>query len=65
VVVSREDVHGDERLVAYVVPNQEQDPTVSALRSFLKSKLPEYMVPSTFVFLDALPLAQLSQLASK
>jgi thioesterase domain-containing protein len=56
VVVSREDVHGDKRLVAYVVPNQEQDPTVSALRSFLKSKLPEYMVPSTFVFLDALPL---------
>ena len=56
VVISREDVHGDKCLVAYVVPDQEQGPTVSALRSFLKSKLPKYMMPSTFVFLDALPL---------
>jgi amino acid adenylation domain-containing protein len=56
VVVSREDVDGDKRLIAYIVPTQEQDLTVSALRSFLKSKLPECMVPSTFMFLDALPL---------
>jgi acyl-CoA synthetase (AMP-forming)/AMP-acid ligase II len=56
VVVAREDVHSDKRLVAYVVPRKEQTPTVSKLRGFLKSKLPEHMVPSTFVFLDALPL---------
>jgi len=54
VVVVREDRAGDKRLVAYVVRNGTvQD---SDLRTFLKSKLPEYMMPSVFVFLDALPL---------
>ncbi|HET9228951.1 MAG TPA: condensation domain-containing protein, partial [Thermoanaerobaculia bacterium] len=41
----------DRRLVAYVVPPVEDD-----LRTFLRARLPEYMVPSSFVFLDALPL---------
>ena len=44
------------RLVAYVVPKQDAVPTVEELRSFLKEKLPQYMVPSAFVFLDFLPL---------
>jgi amino acid adenylation domain-containing protein len=56
VVVVREDEPGEERLVAYVVANQEQVSTAGELRSFLKAKLPGYMVPSTFVQLDALPL---------
>ena len=56
VVVAREDVHGDKRLVAYVVPRKEQTAAISELRSFMKSKLPDHMVPSTFVFLDVLPL---------
>ena len=43
------------RLVAYIVPT-EQKPAVAELRSFLKEKLPEYMVPSAFVPLEALPL---------
>ena len=55
-VVARDDVHGDKRLVAYVVPRPEQRPTVSALRGFLKSKLPDHMVPSAFMLLDTLPL---------
>jgi amino acid adenylation domain-containing protein len=45
-----------KRLLAYVVPQQEQAPTVSDLRSFVRRKLPDYMVPSAFMFLDALPL---------
>lgn len=56
VVVAREDEPGNKRLVAYVVPDPEQAPTLSELRSFLKEKLPEYMVPSAFVMLKALPL---------
>jgi amino acid adenylation domain-containing protein len=56
VVVAREDEPGEQRLVAYVVVTDGQRLTIGALRSFLKEKLPDYMVPSTFVFLDALPL---------
>jgi surfactin family lipopeptide synthetase A len=55
VLVVHED-GADKRLVAYVVPNQDSIPTSGELRSVLKSKLPDYMIPSTFVFLDALPL---------
>ncbi len=47
---------GDRRLVAYVVAEPDQTPTSSDLRNFLLAKLPDYMVPSTFVFLAALPL---------
>ncbi|MCG6135477.1 MAG: non-ribosomal peptide synthase/polyketide synthase [Nostoc sp. LLA-1] len=54
--IAREDIPGNKYLVAYIVPQKEQTPSVSKLRSFLKSKLPEYMVPSAIVILDALPL---------
>ncbi len=59
VVIAREDVPGTKRLVAYLVCDLEetlQTPTVNDLRQFLKEKLPEYMLPSAFVFLEALPL---------
>ncbi|MEH2268244.1 MAG: amino acid adenylation domain-containing protein [Nostoc sp.] len=56
VVVVREDESGDKRLVAYIVPQVEQSPTVQQLRHFLKAKLPEYMMPSAFVLLESLPL---------
>ncbi|MEH2114379.1 amino acid adenylation domain-containing protein [Nostoc sp.] len=54
--VVREDTPGDKRLVAYIVPQPEQRVSVNVVRSFLKSKLPEYMMPSAIVILDALPL---------
>ena len=55
-IMAREDTPGDKRLVAYLVPEQEVAPTVAELRRFLKERLPDYMVPSAFVFLDTLPL---------
>ncbi|HSP79793.1 MAG TPA: amino acid adenylation domain-containing protein, partial [Myxococcaceae bacterium] len=55
VVVAREDVPGSKRLVAYYVGG-EQAPEVSALRAYLGEKLPEHMVPSAFMRLEALPL---------
>ena len=54
-VIPREDSHGDKRLVAYVVPDESQ-PVISELRSFVKTKLPDYMIPAVFVVLDSLPL---------
>ncbi|OZV77378.1 non-ribosomal peptide synthetase [Micromonospora echinospora] len=57
VVVLHEPVPGDRRLVAYVVPPTGGEAlNVGDLRQFLERELPSYMVPSTFVELDALPL---------
>jgi non-ribosomal peptide synthase protein (TIGR01720 family) len=55
-VVVREDIPSNKRLVAYVVPKQSPAPSMQELHHFLKQQLPEYMVPSAFVLLDALPL---------
>ena len=65
VVLAREDVPGNKRLVAYLVPavgvsghQTFQVPLfVEDVRNFLKDKLPHYMIPAAFVFLDALPLS--------
>jgi surfactin family lipopeptide synthetase A len=56
VVMAREDLPGDKRLVAYIVPEDEQRITASELRNFLRDKLPDYMLPAVFVMLDELPL---------
>ncbi|MBD2773823.1 amino acid adenylation domain-containing protein [Iningainema tapete] len=55
-VMVREDIPGDKRIVAYVVVKPEQSLVASELRSFLLDRLPEYMVPAAFVFIDAMPL---------
>jgi amino acid adenylation domain-containing protein len=54
VVIAREDERGSNRLIAYVVANNG-DLQAAELRSYLKERLAEYMVPSSFVVLDALP----------
>jgi acyl-coenzyme A synthetase/AMP-(fatty) acid ligase/acyl carrier protein len=56
VVVAREQAPGDRRLLAYVVP-EGATPSPSELRRRLGATLPEHMVPSSFVALDALPLS--------
>ncbi|MEH2081256.1 MAG: amino acid adenylation domain-containing protein [Nostoc sp.] len=56
-VVAREDEHGELYLVAYVSPDSEQVLTSTELRGFLQNKLPQYMVPSSFVILPTLPLS--------
>jgi amino acid adenylation domain-containing protein len=56
-VVAARKVHtGDLRLLAYVVPNDADRPAIEDLRRHLRTVLPDYMIPSAFAFLDAIPL---------
>ncbi|MBX3305833.1 MAG: amino acid adenylation domain-containing protein [Nitrospira sp.] len=55
VAIAREDVPGIKTLAAYLVTSSPR-PEVSALREHLKKKVPDYMVPAAFVFLDKFPL---------
>lgn len=55
VVVAREDATGDKRLVGYIVPVFGTPVTASSLRDILLTRLPDYMIPSTFVLLAELP----------
>ena len=65
VVVAREDTPGDKRLVAYMTPTGSPPTSAIELQGFLKQKLPTYMVPSAFVFLDAFPLTPNGKLDRK
>ncbi|WP_420130679.1 amino acid adenylation domain-containing protein [Longimicrobium sp.] len=60
VVLVREDVPGERRLVAYVVPvatlEEHPDDVAAAIRGCLRAQLPAYMLPSAVVVMDALPL---------
>ncbi|HEU5375771.1 MAG TPA: phosphopantetheine-binding protein, partial [Ktedonobacteraceae bacterium] len=56
VVVAREDIPGDKRLIAYIVSSARQSLTEDELRVFLKQRLPNYMIPSAFVLLETFPL---------
>ncbi|MDZ7269341.1 MAG: amino acid adenylation domain-containing protein [candidate division KSB1 bacterium] len=56
VVIAREDVPGDKRLVAYLVTDKTAAPGVTELRQWLRQSLPDYMLPAAFVFLESFPL---------
>jgi amino acid adenylation domain-containing protein len=56
IVLAREVEPGDKHLIAYFVPAGMVHPTHAELRNFIAARLPDYMVPATFVKLDSLPL---------
>ncbi len=56
VVLVRQDVPGNEQLVAYLKVSKDEPPRDSELRILLRAKLPEYMIPSALVVLDHFPL---------
>ncbi len=56
IVLLREDTPGDTRLVAYIVPVAGSQPDSDELLELLKEKLPVYMLPAAFVFIEGLPL---------
>jgi amino acid adenylation domain-containing protein len=58
VVVPYEETPGDKRLSAYIVLHEQASSTTGELRDYLSAQLPAYMIPSFFVFMDALPLMQ-------
>lgn len=56
VVATRADSPGEKRLVAYAVSGSENSTSVPDLREYLQTRLPHYMLPSTFVMMESLPL---------
>ncbi|NJK56422.1 MAG: amino acid adenylation domain-containing protein [Pleurocapsa sp. SU_5_0] len=65
VVIAKENSPGDKRLVGYIVTYPEQTVTKEEIRGFLKQKLPHYMIPSTFIFIEAFPLTPNSKVDLK
>ncbi len=55
-VITREDEPGDKKLVAYIVLNSGTTTSSEDIKDQLRKNLPDYMVPSAFVFLDEIPL---------
>jgi amino acid adenylation domain-containing protein/non-ribosomal peptide synthase protein (TIGR01720 family) len=64
-VLAREDDAGNKRIVAYLVAGNEAPPSANDLRSFLQEKLPDYLLPSKYVFLQRLPLSSSGKIDRK
>jgi thioesterase domain-containing protein/acyl carrier protein len=56
VVIVREDSPSDKKLVAYLIRKENLEIDLAELRQFLKTKIPDYMVPAAYVFIDRFPL---------
>ena len=56
IVIAKKNLQGDQYLIAYLIARNEYKPNRGELRQFLGEKLPEYMIPSAFIFLDTFPL---------
>lgn len=56
VVVAREDKTGNKRLLAYIVAKKGHKPSLKELRDFVQKTLPDYMIPSSFTFLESVPV---------
>jgi amino acid adenylation domain-containing protein len=56
VVVAREDLHGEKRLIGYLIADRDFDLSPAQLRASIGEMLPEYMIPAVFVRLESFPL---------
>jgi amino acid adenylation domain-containing protein len=56
ITIVREDQPGDQRIAVYYIPDVSHSTSVSKLRTYLQERLPEYMIPSYFVEMEAFPL---------
>jgi amino acid adenylation domain-containing protein len=64
-VVVRDDLPGGPALVAYVAPGSAPDRLVPEIRSYLRHRIPQYMMPAAFVVLDDLPLSPNGKVARR
>lgn len=63
VVIVREDIPESKQLVAYIVSQQKQQLDILSIRSWLKKRLPEYMLPAHFIEINKLPLSPNGKMA--
>ncbi|MCI0493534.1 amino acid adenylation domain-containing protein [candidate division KSB1 bacterium] len=65
IVMARPDNFGENKLIAYITKDHKSVPDNGEIREFLKAKLPDYMIPSFFIFLESFPLTQSGKIDRK